>query len=322
MQKVFLTIPEQIARLRGRGLEIPDERFAAQILEKENYYHLINGYKELFLDRSAPCERYRAGTQFSEFVALYEFDRELRILFLRHILEVENDVKSVLSHKFAGRYGLSGYLKIESFDTGNPPGSSPDRLREVAELITKLQREISNQLSRNNPMISHNLLTYGCVPLWVLVNSLSFGIVSNFYSLLRERDKNEIGRTFSLRPDEMESYLPMLALFRNACAHNERLYSLKSLRRSGKPNAIKTTSVHRALHLPERQKNNPACGKNDLFAVVVILKRMLRRKSFSELYAALEQLIYEAESGFVTATKGELLAAMGFPENWAEIEQL
>ena len=49
MQKVFLTIPEQIVRLRGRGLEIPDERFAAQILEKENYYHLINGYKELFL---------------------------------------------------------------------------------------------------------------------------------------------------------------------------------------------------------------------------------------------------------------------------------
>ena len=219
MQKVFLTIPEQIARLRGRGLEIPDERFAAQILEKENYYHLINGYKELFLDRSAPCERYREGTQFSEFVALYEFDRELRILFLRHILEVENDVKSVLSHKFAGRYGLSGYLKIESFDTGNPPGSSPDRLRETAELITKLQREISNQLSRNNPMISHNLLTYGCVPLWVLVNSLSFGIVSNFYSLLRERDKNEIGRTFSLRPDEMESYLPMLALFPVSYTH-------------------------------------------------------------------------------------------------------
>ena len=39
MQKVFLTIPEQIARLRGRGLEIPDERFAAQDRGREIFQY-------------------------------------------------------------------------------------------------------------------------------------------------------------------------------------------------------------------------------------------------------------------------------------------
>lgn len=327
MKKVYTTTEEQIARLRGRGVVIEDEAFAAQVLERENYYHLVNGYKELFLDRSytGPDERYRRGTRFTELVALYEFDRELRITFLRYILEVENNIKSVLAHDFAGKYGHAGYLQIAHFDTdteGADPAPSAEKLGRVADLISKLQREIANQLNRNNPMVSHNILTYGYVPLWVLVNTLSLGIVSSFYSCLHQRDQNDVGRPFALKPDEMERYLPMLTLFRNACAHNERLYNLRSLRRSGKPAAIKTTDLHLALRLEGGQRNNPTQGKNDLFAVCIILKRMLGRKSFSRFYSTVEQLLYEVESGFVTATRAELLEAMGFPENWAEIETL
>ena len=39
-----------------------------RILEKENYYNVINGYKDLFLDSASTStvERYKPGTTFVE----------------------------------------------------------------------------------------------------------------------------------------------------------------------------------------------------------------------------------------------------------------
>lgn len=81
-------------------------------------------------------------------------------------------------------------------------------------------------------MISHYMLEYGYVPLWVLVNALTLGSISKFYSYLSQKDQNDIGRRFLLKPDEMNSVLQVLTIFRNACAHDERLYNLKAMRRS------------------------------------------------------------------------------------------
>ena len=71
-----------------------------KIIELENYYNLINGYKPLFLKQSGSDETYKEGTRFEEVYALYIFDRELRNLFMRYILEIENNIKSVLAHDF------------------------------------------------------------------------------------------------------------------------------------------------------------------------------------------------------------------------------
>ena len=78
-------------------------------------------------------------------------------------------------------------------------------------------------------MVSHYMLNYGYIPLWVLVNTLTIGTISVFYSHLEQQDQNNIGRFFSLKPDELKTILQVLTLYRNACAHDERLYNLKSM---------------------------------------------------------------------------------------------
>jgi len=90
----------------------------------ENYYNLINGYKGLFLDPSykGTDEQYLPNTNFNEIYALYRFDRELRSLFLRYILQIENNVKSVLAHKFSEQYGHDNYLKVANFETSLKKG--------------------------------------------------------------------------------------------------------------------------------------------------------------------------------------------------------
>ena len=56
-------------------------------------------------------------------------------------------------------------------------------------------------------MVSHYMLNYGDIPLWVLVNTLTIGTISVFYSHLEQQDQNNIGRVFSLKPDELKTIL-------------------------------------------------------------------------------------------------------------------
>lgn len=49
IMKEFKTIDEQIELLKSRGLTFENEKFAKNMLLQNNYYNIINGYKELFI---------------------------------------------------------------------------------------------------------------------------------------------------------------------------------------------------------------------------------------------------------------------------------
>ena len=49
--KEFKTIAEQIAILESRGMSVGED--APIVLLRENYYSVINGYKDPFLDKEA-----------------------------------------------------------------------------------------------------------------------------------------------------------------------------------------------------------------------------------------------------------------------------
>jgi abortive infection bacteriophage resistance protein len=160
------------------------------------------------------------------------------------------------------------------------------------------------------------------VPLWVLVNSLSLGTISYFYSYLVQKDQNDIGRKFGLRPEEMTKILFILTIYRNACAHDERFYNLKALRNDQKPNMIKTNPLHDKLGIPRDASNNPICGKNDLFAVVIICKLMLKENSFLEFVESIKSEIDRLSSKLSTIGIEDVLNEMGFPANWYDIKDI
>lgn len=327
MDKVYSSTDDQIRILRSRGMVITDTASTRRVIDLENYYNLINGYKQPFLDStySGSDERYLPGTKFEELYSLYLFDRELRNLFIRYILELENNVKSVIAHDFSGKYGHENYLKIANFDTSVKKWekmTTAQKVGAVSALISNLQHEIARQLSKNNPMISHYMLEYGYVPLWVLVNALSLGTIGIFYSYLKQKDQNDIGRHFLLKPEEMNSFLQVLTIYRNACAHDERLYNLKSLRNNMKPNSIRTLPLHGILDIPVNNSNNPIYGKNDLFAIIIIFKTMLNKKSFEKFFSALKKLTDEFATSLCTISLQSIEREMGFPPNWADIPKI
>ena len=49
MLKEFKTFNQQLTILRSRGMIVPTDGRPKRFLEQENYYNVINGYKDLFL---------------------------------------------------------------------------------------------------------------------------------------------------------------------------------------------------------------------------------------------------------------------------------
>lgn len=146
--KIFTSAYNQIQKQQSRGLLISNDISVQKIIESENYYKLFNGYKGLFLnpDYSGSDEKYLSGTEFKEIYALYLFDRELRNIFIRYILEIENNVKSVLAHDFSQKYGHNNYLKITNFEFSVQPGerkTHAQKIGDISDLIASLQKEIA-----------------------------------------------------------------------------------------------------------------------------------------------------------------------------------
>ena len=92
LEKTYKSYRQQLNILRSRGMVIGKGSQGSRvmrILERENYYNVINGYKEWFLaSKATPTtdELYKTGTTFNEVYALYNFDRDLRNIYLKFLL--------------------------------------------------------------------------------------------------------------------------------------------------------------------------------------------------------------------------------------------
>lgn len=98
MEKDFKTIEEQIEILKTRGIIINEEK-AKEILTENNYYYLINGYKDLFVDKNNESEKYKGNVTLEEIYSLYKFDSELRINLLRYILILERRLDTYVANE-------------------------------------------------------------------------------------------------------------------------------------------------------------------------------------------------------------------------------
>ena len=198
--KVFKTIDEQINILQERGLTIDDIDFAKEELIRENYF-FINGYRHLFLENGSD-KYYKEGTNFREIIALFNFDRQIRNIFFKNLLVVENNMKSIFSYQLSKEYGYreKDYLKNTNFNR------SPEKQRQINDLLRKMKRQIRINGGQHQAT-SHYIKNYGYIPLWVVVKVLSFGIVSELYTVMKESDQEAIAQVYGVSSENLIRYL-------------------------------------------------------------------------------------------------------------------
>ena len=80
------------------------------------YFPLINGYKEAYKDPAT--NQFQKGVTFEDIYELYQFDNDLRNIFIKYILMVERNIKSSLSYHFCLVYGdkQDDYLNVSNYD--------------------------------------------------------------------------------------------------------------------------------------------------------------------------------------------------------------
>lgn len=305
MPKPFLTYEQQLVKLRDeKHIVIADEAGTLCKLQQVGYYSLVSGYKHLF---RLPAQKiYKDGTAFEELVSLYEFDEALRELFLHYLLHIERHVRSLLAYYFTEKYGeaQSAYLLKTNYNYVRKHQQGIDRLVHELQKLT---------LTTQHSYIAYQQNTYHNVPLWVLVNALTFGTLSKMYFFFPFDLQSKVSKNFAhVNEKQLGQFLAVMTKFRNVCAHNERLFSYRS------KDAIPDMELHAKLGIP-KGRGLYQCGKNDLFAVVIAFRYLLPKQEFLVFKRALTTQIDNFLKSTTHISEEELLHAMGFPANWKKI---
>ena len=82
--KIYTTLRQQLKILRSKNMNISINGQGAKvkkILERENYYSVINGYKDPFIQTSSNNETFISNTQFENLYTLFTFDRNVPVSY-------------------------------------------------------------------------------------------------------------------------------------------------------------------------------------------------------------------------------------------------
>ena len=99
--KPALTLEQQLSLAQSRGLAVTNRKVALTTLERISYYRL-SAYWHPFKKAD---DTFESGATFEAALALYEYDRRLRLLLLDAIERFEIALRTVVTYTLAHAYG-------------------------------------------------------------------------------------------------------------------------------------------------------------------------------------------------------------------------
>ena len=306
-KKEFRTLDEQVNIMINKGLIIDDKDKAKDVLFRENYF-FINGYRTLFYTKD---RTFIKGTTFDELYSLFLFDRNLRNIIFKYILVFENNIKSIISYQMSKKYGYKEkeYLNIKNFN------QDLKERRRVEDVINKMKRQIRINGEKHTATF-HYITKYHYIPLWILVKVLSFGLINELFGILKLEDQDEIANFYGLNREDLKVYLGLLSNYRNLCAHEDIVYEHRT------QVYISDTIYHSKLGIPKNDLGEYTKGKNDLFALIIILKQVLQEDRFKDMINEINRSFDIFDLNVKTIENSKLYEKMGFPENYMDIIEM
>lgn len=212
-----LTLDEQVARLKQRGLVFDDESEAIAYLFNISYYRL-RAYTYPFQENGEGVEHNftRKDIHFKDIIDLYCFDRRLRSLIFNAIEKIEVAVRTKIIQIYAESTHNSHWYDNESlyrFD--------------YEDLMKHIEADVNRS---NEDFIKHYNSKYNNPPMppsWMALEVVSFATLSRlFKSLKSDSHKKYITEQFGLKKVAiLENWLHAISNLRNCCAHHSRVWN-------------------------------------------------------------------------------------------------
>ncbi|MCT1545115.1 MULTISPECIES: Abi family protein [Kocuria] len=306
--KPATTVAAHIERLRHRGMDV-DETLAYQWLSNVSYYRL-SGYwypARRVDDTDTVLDEFKAGTAFSDAIALYEADRKLRTLVHDGMERIEIAMRTRLGELLCSESPVSY--------------KDPTRFRsefDHAQWLATTQKRV-NRSARTSDSIKHYRSTYdGNYPFWVLAEVLDFSDISHLFNGLPATGQRTIAESLGIvihpenlsreqrrkatRQSPLAPWMHQMTVVRNITAHHGRLWN-----RSFVPAPTTGLRTQGCFHvLPVGQSER-------IFGALTVMAHLLRVVSPGTSWPA--KVADHMASQFMS---NELVhpRAMGLPENW------
>lgn len=331
VDKVFKTHRQQIKGLRSKGMDIPQGSGgseAMRILERYNYYDLINGYNTLFLESTAP-DKYKTGVKITEIEELYKINAYISKEIFGLIMNYEKRLKNKCAYFYSKEFKDENYpyLNYANYNSSN------DYFKSMATVtIRNFAEKISgySQSKHKGTPVYHYSHQKSNIPLWVVIERMTLGNVNYFHQVLPNDGNNSIRTKIAeaFRDDfnraSTNLYLSrdflnskfidqsnhLANIFRNISAHGERVYAAY---------VNNFTDFDMKRKVADYFSFDPEIfrrRKGHLLELLTFLFFLTDRYIYKECVLNIKNYIdtvFEAELIF-TISKEELLESMGFIE--------
>lgn len=315
------TLNSLMKHLRDSGIDINGSGQKRR-LKNIGYYHGYKGYRF-----AGTASNKLPLTDFSQVIALYDFDTQLKTLFYSRVMAIETALKNYTLEAVLRDARSEAFEDIWRTSLTDYRSCSGRSYREAWERRQRLRSEIDGIIFdyRKRPVIGHFRDADKDTPIWAIFEVMTLGNFGAFYNCLDRRVKTAIVRDLGM-PTNLESELRLkdiifaLKDFRNAIAHNGVIVDVRF--KSGSIN----TGVAQLL------KQETGVGKidfTDITDYVILLVYLMRCMGFTkteckQLVAGYESILekYRAELPFIiysklikTSAHGKLTALRQFVSN-------
>lgn len=280
----------QVEKLKSHGMSIDDEFFAIHILEEVNYYR-FTGYALQFR-ASTNDSNFIRETTFKQVLSIYRFDEAFRNILRQYLEKVEIYYRTLIAYHFSmakcvcppydQHYNKDNFCNKKGYE----------------ELREHFHR--NRGYYRDSMILKHHIKNYDDrLPLWAIVELISFSDLSKLYNCMFLSEKNLIANAANTDCATLTNNLHCLSVLRNKCAHAARLYNTKY-----NPPACLSLNFLRKY----RQVKN-----DTLFAYVVVLIKRLPDKDLKDCFR--KDIIHLIDDYSASIE----LSLIGFPSNWRNI---
>lgn len=304
--KIYLTIPEQLECLKGRGLVLNDG--VESILTQVSYYRL-SGYwypyrrwdrqNKTYLDDFVP------GASFKEVFELYMFDKSLKLQLSDFIERLEISLRSLVVQVLGpkGQQAHRNYKNYNKTFTSRSDGESQFDI--LCKMLDDKERKSKDDFVRH-----FNKKYHAPLPLWSASELWDFGNLSRIISGLNSKSQRKISLSFGIENQQaFILWIRAIQSVRNISAHHGRLWNRRMW---PQPSAQNLVNADQLVHLKENKKYTQR-----LYGTIAICQyfdsKLMQEPRWGK---GIVELIndYFPQSDVVS------IEQMGFPKNWLELD--
>lgn len=314
--KPFKNLDEQIEILKSRGLKFNDENKAKKYLLNYNYYNIINCYSKFFLENN---DNYFDDVYFEYILEVHHFDKEIKTAIFEAIIEAERHFKSIFAYTYSEHYKdvVYPYLDINNYNNV--------KVIESSQLIGRFSKIINKKIYERKPSsIKHYYNNHTHVPIWVLIDYLTFGEVNSLFKYSNAKVQNKVACSLSnflknntekedsiiIKPESIVLILENLAEIRNITAHNNVLLNHK-----GRHDLPYLKELHKQFGVKKTD------NRQNVYQSLIFLQIFIGYNQYSILNNKLKRRVDKLKKKIKQGYFEKVIDSLGFPEVWEKRSQ-